>query len=213
MNSETQHYSDREMIQRWAIVGRNSCIDHLLDTRGFKDLDVNGGIGYFYVDHHEGISLRIHALCRFQPGTLPEIVINFEDHGEDLLLRYDEIGPFTLLSNEDANNLSLLEEQRWYIYYESESLRTIRNRVDLDTFRATGYLDDVYVVLASQIPDHIPEVVWVRLKEMSDEGTTFRGILLNEPDADFGVHEGDMLTVHLVEDQDGRSLRAEPGTL
>lgn len=208
MNSETHQYSDREMIHRWAIVGRNPGIDYLLDRKGLKGHDVNGGIGYIYVDHHQGISLRIHALCHIQPGTLPDIVINFEDHGEDLILRYDEIGPFALLSNEDANTLSFLEEQRWHIYYESESLRKIRDRVDLDKFRAPGYFDDVYVVLVSHDPDHVPEVVWVRLEEMTDDGTRFRGIMLNEPDGGFGVHEGEMIVVHVAEDEDGRYLRA-----
>lgn len=203
------HYSDRELIHRWAIVEKNPTIDDILAARGLKHHHANGCIGLFYVDHEEGISLRIHALCRIFPGKPPHIVVNFEDHGEDCILRYEEVGAYTLLTNDEADNLSLLEEQRWRMYYDTERLHEIRNRVDLDRFRAPGYFDDVSVILLARDQVHIPEVVWVRLEELLKDGKSFRGILLNEPDTNFGVHEGDMLTVHFAEHEDGRFLAAE----
>jgi len=71
---------------------------------------------------------------------------------------------YTLPSNEEVNNLSLLEEQRWRIYYDPESLRAIRDRADLDRFRAPRYFGDVSVIPFSKD----------------------RGTLLNEPCSDFG---------------------------
>lgn len=174
-------------------------------------------IGYFYVDHEEGLSVRIHALCRIDLGIFPQIIANFEDHGKDCILRYDEFGESPPLSNEETNNLLLsddqrcykFEDQRWFIYYDPEKLHEIRNRVDLDQFRAPGYFDDVSVVLFLEDDEHVPEIVWVRLEEMAEDGTTFQGVLLNEPDADFGVHTGDMITVRFAEHQDGHYLVAE----
>lgn len=55
----------------------------------------------------------------------------------------------------------------------------------------------------------VPEGVWVRLEGQSDDATSLRGTLLNEPYSDFGVHEGAMITVRLVEGEDGRFLVAE----
>lgn len=104
--------------------------------------DADRCIGFFYVDHEEGTTFRIHTLCRLKAGRSPEIVANFENHGEGLTLPSDEVGAYTLLSNNEANSLSLLEEQRWLIYYEPESLRTTRNRVEPDRIRAPGYFDE-----------------------------------------------------------------------
>ena len=219
MNERATRYSDREIINNWAIFKRSPAIDHILENRGIAPSDGNGVIGYFYINHEEGISFRIHALCRIEPGKLPGVVANFEDHGEDCILRYDEFREFSLLSSEEKNNLLLsdhqrwyiFEDQRWFIYYDPEKLHEIRNRGDLDRFRAPGYFDDVYVIMLARDQEKIPEVVWVRLEELSADGKSFQGILLNEPDMDFGVHEGDMLTVRFAEHEEGRFLVAQTG--
>ena len=166
-------------------------------------------VGIFYVDHEEGVTFRIHHLCRVEAGRLPEITTSFENHGEGFILHSDDMGEYTLLSDGDASDLALLEEQRWRIYYEPEQIQEVRKRTDLDRFRAQGYFDDVSVVLLSKDEEIIPEAVWVRLEKQSDDGATLRGILLNEPYSEFGVHEGDMITVRLVEDEDERFLVAE----
>ena len=218
MATGATHYSDREIISRWAIFENNPTIDSIMAGRELSPSDGNGVIGYFYVDHEEGISFRIHALCRVEHGKLPQIVANFADHGEDCVLRYDEFGEFHLLSNEEANSLLLsdderwyiFDDQRWFIYYDPENLHAIRNRGDLDQFRAPGYFDDVSVVLVPE-DGGVPEIVWVRLEEMAEDGFAFQGVLLNEPDADIGVHEGDTITVGFAEHQDGRYLVAKTG--
>jgi len=207
----TRH-SDREIVNRWAVAEIDPGISRILSGKGLMHRTHDRCIGFFYVDHEEGITFRIHTLCRLKPGGAPEIVANFENHGEGLILHSDEVGTYTLLSNGEANHLSLLEEQRWRIYYEPESLQAIRKRVDLDRFRAPGYFDDVSVILVSKDRETIPEGVWVRLEEQSGDGTSFRGTLLNEPYSDFGVHEGEMLTVRFAKQEEGRFLVAETGS-
>ena len=211
MNERTTPHSDREVINRWAVAEIGPGISRILSEKGLMHRTQDRCIGFFYVDHEEGITFRIHSLCRTKPGRPPEIVVNFENHGEGRILHSDEVEAYTLLSNEEANNLSLLEEQRWRIYYEPESLRAIRDRADLDRFRAPGYFDDVSVILFSKDRETIPEGVWARLEEQSGDGMSFRGTLLNEPYSDFGVHEGEMLTVRFAEDEEGRFLIAETG--
>lgn len=209
MNDRLTHHSDREIINRWAIAEINPAISHILSGKRLMHPDADTCIGFFYVDHKEGITFRIHTLCRSNPGRLPELKANFENHGEGLILHSDELGEYTLLSNEEANNLSLLEEQRWLLYYEPESFHAIRKRVDLDRFRAPGYFDDVSVILQSKDQETMHEIVWVRLEKQSCDCTVFQGTLLNEPYSDFGVHEGDMLAVHFAEDEGERFLVAE----
>ncbi len=220
MTRGNNHYSDRDIISRWAIFEKDPAIDRILAGRGLAMSGGNHVIGYIFVDHEEGISFRVHALCRIEPGKLPQIVANFEDHGEDCILRYDEFGKYWLLSNNEANTIPLADDQRWYlfedqrwfIYYDPEKLHEIRNRNDLDRFRAPGFFDDVFFVLSREDGKHVPEVLWIRLEEMAEGGAAFRGILLNEPDGDFGVHEGDTVTVRFAENQDGRYLVAETGS-
>jgi hypothetical protein len=67
------------------------------------------------------------------------------------------------------------------------------------------------VILYSNSQELIPEGVWVRLESQSDDGASFRGTLLNEPYSDFGVHEGEIVTVTFAEDEEGRFLVAEAG--
>ncbi|MDG6258193.1 MAG: hypothetical protein QCH35_11435 [Methanomicrobiaceae archaeon] len=138
--------------------------------------------------------------------------MNLENHGEGLILPSDEVGPYTLLSNKEANDLSLLEEQRWLLFYEPEAFYALRTRVDLDRFRAPGYFDDVSAILRANDQETIPEVVWVRLEDQSCNGTYFKGKLLNEPHSDFGVHKDDMLTVRFAEHEGERILVAAPGS-
>lgn len=211
MTDGTRRYSDREIIYRWAVAEINPGISHILSAKGLMRPDADGCIGSFYVDHEEGITFRLHSLCRTGAGGPPEIVANFENHGEGLILHSDEVGTYTLLSNDEANNLSLLEEQRWRIYYEPEQLLAVRKRTDLDRFRAPGYFDDVSVILCSNDRELIPEGVWVRLEGQSDDGASLQGTLLNEPYSDFGVHEGETVTVRFAEDEEGRFLVAEAG--
>ncbi|MFA7562317.1 MAG: hypothetical protein WCY70_02650 [Methanoculleus sp.] len=209
MNDRTRPYPDREIIYRWAVAEIGPGISRILSEKGQMRPDVDRCIGFFYVDHEEGVTFRLHSLCRAGTGKLPEIVVIFENHGEGLILHSDEMGAYTLLSDEEANSLSLLEEQRWRIYYEPEQLQAVRKRVDLDRFRAPGYFDDVSVILISRDRELIPEGVWIRLEGQSDDETSLRGTLLNEPYSDFGVHEGEILTVRFADGEDGRFLVAE----
>ena len=209
MNDETRHRTDREIIYRWAVAEINPGIARVFAEKGQEYQDADRCIGIFYVDHEEGVTFRIHHLCRVEAGRLPEITTSFENHGEGFILHSDDMGAYTLLSDGDASDLALLEEQRWRIYYEPEQIQEVRRRTDLDRFRAQGYFDDVSVVLLSESGEIVPEGVWVRLEKQSDDGAILRGILLNEPYSDFGVHEGDMITVRLVDDEEGRFLVAE----
>lgn len=68
------------------------------------------------------------------------------------------------------------------------------------------------MILYSKDPGLIPEGVWVRLEGQSDDGASLRGTLLNEPYSDFGVHEGEMVTVRFAEEEEGRFLVAEAGS-
>lgn len=201
MDTKHSRTRDREIVNRWAVAEINGAVSDLLSGKGLLLPDADSCIGYFYVDHEEGILFRIHSLCRRRPDTLPEIIHHFKDHGEGLIIISDDVGSYTLLSGEDLQNLPIVEEQRWMLYYEPEMLHTLRKRVDIDRFRAPVYFDDVSVLLFTTDKVIQPELVWVRLNSQSEDGMSFQGTLLNEPYSNYGVHEGGMLTVRLDEQE------------
>lgn len=206
MNPLKSQYSDREIINKWIVAFNNLLVENLLSKMDLKKFNTNSFIGFCYVDHDAGISIRIHALCFIRPKNKPAIVVNTFEICQDLILRYGVIEQFTILNNEQVEALSLPSEPEWLECYKSSKYSNVRNRLDIDQFRAPGYFDDVSVLLLSKSQEVSPEKVWVRLEETSDDDTTFRGRLLNQPYADFGVNIGDTIPVLLVETEDGRIL-------
>ena len=73
----------------------------------------------------------------------------------------------------------------------------------VDALRSPEYSDDVLAVLAA---DDLPqEGVWFRLEGLAGEGM-LAGVLLNEPDADYPVHEGDLMALALAQADDGSPM-------
>ena len=70
----------------------------------------------------------------------------------------------------------------------------------VDALRSPEYPDDVLAVLAA---DGLPqEGVWFRLEGLAGGGM-LAGVLLNEPDADCPVHEGDLMALAPTRADDG----------
>ena len=73
----------------------------------------------------------------------------------------------------------------------------------VDALRSPEYPDDALAVLAA---DDLPqEGVWFRLEGLAGEGM-LAGVLLNEPDADYPVHEGDLMALALAQADDGSPM-------
>ena len=75
------------------------------------------------------------------------------------------------------------------IFETNEAVVATRDVEELDPFRNREYPDDVQVYVAAKGMQI--ELVWVRLYGLQDNEIT--GILLNEPDQDFGIHERDII--------------------
>jgi hypothetical protein len=81
----------------------------------------------------------------------------------------------------------------------SEGVLATREVEQVDGLRSPEYPDDVYAILTSD--DLPPEGVWFRLEGIAGEGM-LAGVLLNEPDSDYPVHEGDLMAIALTESED-----------
>jgi len=62
MGDIEKHHFDREIINKWVIAENNHFIDSYFEKYNLLQYNSNGFIGYIYIDHIAGISLRIHSL-------------------------------------------------------------------------------------------------------------------------------------------------------
>jgi hypothetical protein len=188
---------DRTLIHTWVRVSDFGAYIASLRQR-FREIpgDLTTGIGYVYIDHTCGISLKIERLCRDEPRQQgSSAMISLEDL-VSLRLRYGAMNLLDLkpIPMEEANRLGLPGTPAWLHNYESPDLRTIRELIWVDPFRARGFFDDVITILPG-IGKNVPELVWVRLEKYLPEIDRFHGILLNEPFRDYGIHRNDFLEI------------------
>jgi hypothetical protein len=190
--------SDRDLVHSWVRVADFGAYIGSLRER-FEEIpkDLDSGIGYVYVDHDAGISLKIEQLYRHGPpeeGTPAMVPL---DRLVSLRLRYSALKLLDLepLTAEEVRGLGLPAMPGWVHTYEPADQKTIRGLAWLDPFRAHGFFDDVMTILPG-IGGNVPELVWVRLEKYLPETDRFQGILLNEPFRDYGIHRNDLLEIH-----------------
>lgn len=169
------------------------------------DSSKDGVIAYGYIDEECGLSFHIFAAAGIKDGT--EIVRCNKDEKSMLILRRGSVA--------DCMYLDLSEDNALYEEYES-LIKAIQDNYDtdnkakeemrymtfLDEFRHEDYPDDVAVVIFREGMNM--ERVWVRCVDVTEE--MLYGILLNEPNQDFGVHEGYKIGFVPIKREDGLLL-------
>lgn len=160
-------------------------------------------LAYGYYDSMAGISLETLEL-----GRKTENGCEFFGPRNDVMFmfRFGAIADidFWYPDNEDE----LREKHTFKIeavhrsYAANEKVEASRKLEVLDPLRYESCPDDVQVLF---LKDGIkPEACWVTITDM--EGSHFRGKLLNEPCADFGVHCGDTVPFELGKGRDGQPI-------
>jgi hypothetical protein len=192
--------TDRILVYSWVLVSDFRPYSEALH----KKIDeipgtVDSALGYIYIDHEAGISMKIEHLCQNQssPGT-DESSFPLENLAS-LRFRYNTLRSLTLklLSTECIQRLGLTPAPDWVRHYDPPDLRIIREFTWLDPFRAPGFFDDVMAILPGKDME-VPEIVWVRLFRYVPDINRFQGILLNEPFRDYGIHRNDTVDVQTV---------------
>lgn len=161
-------------------------------------------LAYVYVDHEQGLSLYALAPTSFASGSIFHEASFPVAQGQLVLLRSGSIPPESrVLFPDDAKALEGRSaeqiEQVEKSHDPSEGVLAAREVGQVDGLRSPEYPDDVYAILTSD--GLSPEGVWFRLEGIAGEGM-LAGVLLNEPDADYPVHEGDLMAIALTESED-----------
>jgi len=197
--SESSH-TDRTLIYSWVLV---SDFQHYSRALHKKIAEVPGtadsAVGYIYIDHEAGISLKIEHLCRNQSSPETDEPSVPLENLVSLRFRYNTLRSLTLklLSTKCIQRIGLAPVPEWIKYYDPPDLTMIREFTWLDPFRAPGFFDDIMAILPGKDKE-VPEIVWVRLFRYVPDINRFQGILLNEPFRDYGIHRNDTVDVQTV---------------
>lgn len=165
-------------------------------------------LAYAYVDHEQGLSLFALAPASLEGGAVFHDASFPVAQNQVVLLRSGSIPPESrVLFPRDAEALQERYgeqiEQVERGHAPSEGVLATRDVEKIDALRSPEYPDDVFVVLASG--DLPSEGVWFRLEGITEDGM-LAGVLLNEPDSDYPVHEGDIMAVALTRSEDGSPM-------
>ena len=192
--------TDRILVYSWVFVSDFRPYSEALHKKVDEiPSTADSAVGYIYIDHEAGISLKIEYLCRNLVSLGNEESLIPLEKLISLRFRYNTLKTVSLklLSIESIQRLGLAPAPDWVRHYDSPDLRIIREFTWLDPFRAPGFFDDVMAILPGQDKD-VPEIVWVRLFRYFPDTNQFHGILLTEPFRDYGIHRNDIINVQTV---------------
>lgn len=162
--------------------------------RVFADYD--GVVGYGAITKERGLVLALMCGAKIESQT-----IIFGTHFEGAIITISaEVmkGQYVTkldFLEKDGTFADRIEQIREELDTGSEEIEKLRTYSGIDKYRHPFYPDHVWAVLdKSGIK---PEQVWVSLVDEKED--VLRGTLLNEPQGDFGLHEGDMVEMFWVD--------------
>jgi hypothetical protein len=157
---------------------------------------------YGYIDRSAGLSFQTLSTARvYDDGTVD---LSQATPNCSMKIRYDSMAG-TLLTVDPELPLEFYSDMVEIIhngYAAPESVERIRTMTGFDKCRHPQYPDDMLVLLMKTGFEN--EGVWVRIEEVTPG--TARGVLLNEPKANFGCKCGDTITAQVVPSGDERYL-------
>lgn len=197
-------------------IPRLNGIKDMPDLQHVKDVSL---LGYVYVDHDAGISLKVEGFYQSASEPDPEVekISEFVRDSVSLKFRFDIIRMLDIhiLDEHERDRLSLPVSPDWLQFYESPELNVVRNNVSLDRCRADGFFDDVFAIIPSkgilcdEVAGNTPEIIWVRLERYSDREDLFRGILLNQPNQGSGLNKNDEVMLSPIKFKGEMMLQVE----
>ena len=161
--------------------------------------DANCVLTYGYMDIEAGMTLDIIAA-----GQQKEHSFRFADAktDEQLIVRIGAVmeDEFSVIDDENGSLAKRYKEKIDMLstYEPSEEIEETRQMGFLDSCRDKEFIDDVMVYLMRD--GFMPEGCWTRITGLGDHW--IMGKLLNEPDQDFGYHEGEEIAFFVDKQED-----------
>lgn len=161
----------------------------------------DGALVYGYIDHEAGLSFELICCVRKSDDNL-----EFFEGNDTATVKFraGSIKDCDAIYIDKERNADLLEKyskktEIIHKYYDDNDGVAYTRKIDtLDSNRHPWYPDDVKVIIIHG--DNQPEGCWVRCEGVT-ENAIF-GVLLNEPDQDMNVHQGDMVYFGILKQDD-----------
>ena len=158
--------------------------------------NANGTLAYGYIDHEAGLTFEILSSATMsEDGSINPYKC---DNKTSIKYRYGSGSGSNIYILQDTAVLTEQYQEKIDMvnkgYQCSESVEVIRSIEAIDDSRSREYPDDVMVILLRG--NNHPEGCWVRCEGVKENQIV--GRLLNEPDQEFGVHSGDMISFGIV---------------
>ena len=161
-------------------------------------VDANGVLTYGYIDKETGF--RVEILCCVKYMDVDHYVLYDCSKDNRVIVQIGAVANEEYLLVEDPGKEEFEEIiDMVHSYDVSEEVEESRSFEFLDEFRNELYPDDVLVLTVKE--GLTPEGCWVRITGLYEE--CMIGTLLNEPNQDFGFHEGDSIAFFLYENDEG----------
>lgn len=182
-------------------------VDELSPKILAPDVEANALLCMGYIDHTAGLTYEALALANYCDG---DYSIVWEAKDVSLKIRAESTNGKIIMPIE---NKVLYNKFKWRIellenYYGDANVLECRDIQELDNFRHPDFPDDLAVIIVKE--GLKPETIWVRANRVTTynaEVILFKGELLNEPYADFGIHIGQEIEcVSFVNDSGERIL-------
>ena len=158
---------------------------------------------YGYIDKEAGLTLEVLA-GGYQDGDDFELFEPCKETRFFIRIGAVENEDFAYLGKGDDGLMERYSEilERLKLYDADEELEKTREMGFLDSSRHPHYPDDVQVYLTKEGLN--PEVCWTRVFGVGDHW--IMGILLNEPNQNFGYHEGEKIGFFVQETEDEKVI-------
>ena len=160
-------------------------------------------LAYGFIDREAGLTLEVLAAgyeqenkyVFFDPPRETPCIIRAENVEDQEFSLLDDRNK--ALRTRYAGILGLLQE-----FEVGEEIEKTREMRFLDDSRHPSFPDDVQVYLMRS--GLKPEVCWTRISGLAEN--YIKGILLNEPEQDFGCHQGEEIAVNLDQTDDKKVI-------
>lgn len=190
----------RPLYHNFCIFPLNETIKAVVqDLPGFEDAD--GVLTYGYCDRSAGFTLEI--LCFVKKIDEGQFALRETIEEMSVIIRIGAVAEeeYEFIGYEDDPIRDTFECKLEGLegYDVDEAVEASRALDFLDVFRHELYPDDVMVFIIKK--GLRPEGCWVRICDLKDG--RIMGMLLNEPDQDFGYHVGDTIAFFSCYDEEG----------
>lgn len=156
----------------------------------------NAMLVYGYIDHVAGLSFELLCAARVMENT--EVVLEQTNMTTAMKFRFGAFkGDVTIFDydrrvDEYSNRVYDFEKY----YGVNDEVRALRDVTELDESRAPGYPDDYLVIFLLEGRQN--EGIWCRAEGLEVDNYILIGRMLNEPNADIGIHGGDLIKAKMV---------------